>query len=125
MPATQRSTLGMVLDDARKGAAMSVRQLAEASDVPKSEVGRLLRDEQERLNPDSLARLAAVLELNAADLFLLAGMPLPNEVPSVEALLRTEYDLPESAVREATAQIEAIVDRYKSTKSPNPKGGKK
>jgi transcriptional regulator with XRE-family HTH domain len=125
MPAAKRSTLGTVLDDARKDAGMSVRQLAEAADVPKSEVGRLLTDQQERLNPDTLTRLAAVLEHNAADLFLLAGLPLPSKVPSVEALLRAEYDLPEQAVREAKAQIEAIVDRYKSTNSRNPKGGKK
>jgi transcriptional regulator with XRE-family HTH domain len=125
MPTTKRSTLGSVLDDARKGAGLSVRQLAEAADVPKSEVGRLLRDQQERLNPASLAHLAAALELNATDLFLLAGMPMPRELPSVEALLRTEYDLPEKAVLEAKAQIEAIVDRYQSPKSRTLKGGKK
>jgi transcriptional regulator with XRE-family HTH domain len=124
MATKKQLTLGAVLDEARQAADMSVRQLAEAADVPKSEIGRLLRDQQERLNPESLARLASVLELNAADLFLLAGMPLPT-LPTVEALLRTEYDLPEKAVREAKAQIEAIVARYKSTKSPHPKGGKK
>ena len=112
MPPSQRTSLGQVLDNARQAAGLSVRQLATAADVPKSEVGRLLRDEQERVNSDSLARLADVLELRTADLFLLAGIPLPNTLPSVEALLRTEYNLPESAIREAKAQIEAIVARY-------------
>jgi transcriptional regulator with XRE-family HTH domain len=124
MPASKQPSLGTVLDDARKGVEMSVRQLADAAGVPKSEVGRLLRDQQERLNPDSLASLASVLELDAADLFLLAGMPVPLKVPTVEALLRTEYDLPEQAVQEAKAQIDKIVSRYK-TNSRNPKGGKK
>jgi transcriptional regulator with XRE-family HTH domain len=124
MPASKQRSLGTVLDDARNGASMSVRQLAEAASVPKSEVGRLLRDQQERLNPDSLARLASVLELNAADLFLLAGLPVPLKVPTVEALLRTEYELPEQAIQEAKAQIDKIVSRYKSNLR-TPKGGKK
>lgn len=128
MPTPQPISLGHVLNEARLDAGLSVRQLAAAADVSKSEVDRLLRDEQERLNPDSLVRLADVLELRAADLFLLAGLPLPAKLPSVEALLRTEYKLPEPAVREAKAEIEAIVARYqrpkKSTTTKHPKGGK-
>jgi transcriptional regulator with XRE-family HTH domain len=120
--------LGQALNDARLEAGLSIRQLAAAADVPKSEVDRLLRDEQERLNPDSLIRLAEVLELRAADLFLLAGLALPDKLPSVEALLRTEYDLPDAAVREARAHIDAIVARYQRSKKPtntkHPKGGK-
>ncbi|MBV9487127.1 MAG: hypothetical protein JO246_13840 [Frankiaceae bacterium] len=104
---------------------MSVRQLAVAADVPKSVVDRLLRDQVESPAPHHVSRLAAVLELNAADMFLLAGMPVPIEMPSMEALLRTEYDLPEQAVQEAKAQIDKIVSRYKSTNSRIPKGGKK
>jgi transcriptional regulator with XRE-family HTH domain len=125
MSAKNRPTLGGVLNDARTGAGMSVRQLAEAAGLPKSVVDRMLRDQLEQPNPHNIARLAVVLELNAADLFLLGGMPVPVEVPTVEALLRAEYDLPEDAVREAKAQIEAIVSRYKSTNSRNLKGGKK
>jgi transcriptional regulator with XRE-family HTH domain len=124
-PVTQPGlTLGAALDNARTEAGLSVRQLADAADVPKSEVGRLLRDQQERLNPDSLARLAGALEMNATDVFLLAGIPVPVAVPTVEALLRVEYELPENAVREAKAQIDAIVARYQPTKPRHPKGGK-
>jgi transcriptional regulator with XRE-family HTH domain len=125
MPAASKQpSLGTVLDDARKAVGMSVRQLADSSEVPKSAVDRLLRDQVESPVPDFVARMAAVLELNAADLFLLAGLAMPTELPSVEALLRTNYDLPEDAVQEAKAQIDKIVSRYK-TKSTNPKGGKK
>jgi transcriptional regulator with XRE-family HTH domain len=119
-------SLGQFVDEARQTAGLSVRQLAEAADVPKTVVGRLLRDEVEQPVPLYLVRLAAALEVRASDLFLMAGMPLPEELPSVEALLRTEYDLPESVIREAKAQIDAIVGRYQSTKKPNnPRGGKK
>jgi hypothetical protein len=82
-------------------------------------------DQNDRVNPGSLDRLATVLELNVADLFLLAGLPVPNHAPTVEALLRAEYDLPEEAVHEAKSQIDAIVKRYKSTKVSTRKGGKK
>lgn len=119
-------SLGQFLEEARQSAGLSVRQLADAADVPKTVVGRLLRDEVEQPVPLYLVRLAAALEVRASDLFLMAGMPLPEELPSVEAFLRSEYELPESAIREAKAQIDAIVSRYQSSKkSRNPKGGKK
>jgi transcriptional regulator with XRE-family HTH domain len=119
---TTDMTLGRYLEAARQEAGLSLRQLAEAADVQKTIVARLLRDDVKKPTPAILMRLATVLELRTSDLFLMAGLPIPTELPSVEALLRTEYDLPEDAVAEAKQQIEAIVARYKATPNNREEG---
>lgn len=111
-------TLGRRLRLAREEAGLTMRQLAERVDIPLSVLHRLSNDEVQDPKPAQLIRLAEALELNAAELFLLANVPVPTELPTVEALLRSEYDLPEAALREARRDIEAIVARYKS---PSPK----
>lgn len=110
----QDMTLGRYLEAARQEAGLSLRQLAEAADVQPTIVARLMRGDVKKPTPAHLMRIATVLELKTSDVFLIAGLPIPTELPSVEALLRTEYDLPEDAVAEAKQQIEAIVARYKS-----------
>ncbi|MBZ5735123.1 helix-turn-helix domain-containing protein [Nocardioides sp. TRM66260-LWL] len=115
-------TLGRYLEAARQDAGLSLRQLAEAADVQLTIVARLMRDEVKKPAPAVLMRLAPVLELRTSDLFLVAGLPTPTDLPSVEALLRAEYDLPEDAVAEAKQQIEAIVARYKATGSNREEG---
>lgn len=115
-------TLGRYLEAARKDAGMSLRQLADAAGIQLTIIARLLNDRMQSPKPEQLIAIANVLEIRASDLFLLAGIPMPQDVPTVEALLRTEYELPEDAVAEAKQQIEAIVARYKANPS-NRKGG--
>ncbi len=58
--------------------------------------------------PDHLMGLAQALDLKATDLFLLAGLPIPKELPSVNAMLRAEYGLSEEGLAEAKRHIESI-----------------
>ncbi len=115
-------TLGRYLESARKEAGLSLRQVSELADVQLTIVARLMSDKMQSPKPAQLIRIAQVLEVSASDLFLLAGIPMPTDLPTVEALLRAEYDLPEEAVSEARQQIEAIVARYKASSSKR-KGG--
>lgn len=105
-------TLGQYLDEARQDSGYSIRQLAELTGMQKSTVGQILLDQVKEPKPENLIRIANVLELNANDLFLMAGLPEPSGIPTVEALLRAEYDLPEVAIREAKQHIEGIIARY-------------
>lgn len=114
-------TLGQFIESARLDAGLSIRELGDLSGVLKTIVGQLILDQINQPKPDHLMRLAQVLEVRAADMFLLAGIPVPKDQPSVEALLRSEYELPESAVREAKRQIDTIVARYARQQSPNPR----
>jgi transcriptional regulator with XRE-family HTH domain len=112
-------SLGQYLEQAREDAGVSLRQLVAATGIPQTTINRLLKDEVDKPNPEHLTRLADALELNASDLFMVAGLPIPRELPSIDALLRTEYDLPEEAVAEAKRNIAAIVEKYDGKRSKN------
>jgi transcriptional regulator with XRE-family HTH domain len=108
----KRLSLGQYLEQAREEAGISLRQLVAATGIPQTTINRLLKDEVEKPNPEHLTRLADALERNASDLFMVAGLPIPQGMPSIDALLRAEYDLPEEAVAEAKRNIQAIVEKY-------------
>jgi hypothetical protein len=112
-------TLGQYLEQSRQQAGLSLRQLAAASGVHPSSVNRLLHDEVDEPLPDHLMGLAQALDVRASDLFLLAGLPIPRELPSVDVMLRAEYGLSEQGLAEAKRQIAAIAkaERGKSPKS--------
>ena len=92
-------TLGQYLEHSRQQAGLSLRQLAAASGVHPSSVNRLLHD------------------VRASDLFLLAGLPIPRELPSVDVMLRAEYGLSEQGLAEAKRQIAAIAEAEAEAKS--------
>jgi transcriptional regulator with XRE-family HTH domain len=107
-PSKQKLTLGQYLEHARQEAGCSIRQLATESGVHRSSIERLLRDEVDEPSPETLSRIASALELNATDLFVLAGLPVPKKLPSVDVMLRTEYGLSEEGLEQAKRSIEAI-----------------
>ena len=109
---TNRSQLATKLTTSRLTAGLSVRQLEQLSGVPRATISRLEHDAVDQPAADTLVKLARALELNAADVFLLAGLPLLEESASLDVMLRTNYGLSPSAVAEAKAQIEAIVRKY-------------
>lgn len=119
---TNKQSLGQYLDTARRSAGLTIRQLGEAAQVQKTVVGRLLLDQVSEPKPRHLIQLAEVLEVRAGELFERAGLPAPAQDVTVEALLRTEYDLPPAAIEEAKAQIAGIVARYHD-KANVKKGG--
>jgi DNA-binding XRE family transcriptional regulator len=110
-PAKRSLTLGQYLEQARLEAGCSIRQLATESGVHRSSIERLLRDEVDEPSPETLARLASALELKASDLFVLAGLPIPKEIPSVDVMLRSEYGLSEDGLAEAKRSIQEIARR--------------
>ena len=118
MPANESShdlTLGQHLEAARQQAGYSLRQLANVSGVHSSVVNRLLKDLVERPGPDHLIALARALELNAADLFLLAGLPIPKEVASLEIMLRKGYGVSNDEVPELKRKIELLIAEARKT----------
>ena len=115
-------TLGQYLEAARTDAGMSLRQLAAASGIHPSSVNRLLKDEVEAPSPDHIMKLATALDLTASDLFLMAGLPIPQKLPSVDAMLRAEYGLSEEGLAEAKRQIEAIADEERDKRRRRVRG---
>ena len=112
-PSSHRITLGEYLKQARAGAGLSIRQLEAATGIPRTTITHLLKDRIERPDPQNLIRLARALERNPSDLFVVAGVPLPQGQPTLETLLRTDYDLPDDGIAEVVQHIDVIVDKYR------------
>jgi transcriptional regulator with XRE-family HTH domain len=118
-------TLGQHLEVARLQAGLSLRQLANLSGVHVSVVNRLIKDRIEHPLPDHLVALARALELNEADLFLLAGLPIPKEAASLDIMLRKGYGVSDDEVPELKRQIEALIaQHHQEPKQRKTKGGK-
>ena len=109
----QEHTLGAALRAGRQRAGLSMRQLEAQAGVPRTTIMRLENDEPASPNPVALLHLARVLELASSDLFLLAGIPVPTDRPSLPAMLRSDYDLPPEAVEEVQRSIERIARKYR------------
>lgn len=115
------NTLGEYLRAAREEAGLSLRQAATATGTNHGYLARLESGEKKNPSAEMLQRIADALEVNAADLFLLAGLPMPDQPPSIAAMLRTEYDLPEEAIAEAQRNIDAIVEKYNGARTKRQK----
>ena len=102
-PFARRITLGEYLEQARAGVGLSIRQLETATGIPRTTITHLLKDRIERPDPENLIRLARALQQNPADLFVLAGVPLPAGRPTLETVLRADYGLPDDGVVERHA----------------------
>jgi transcriptional regulator with XRE-family HTH domain len=107
---SKHTTLGQYLEQCRQEAGLSLRQLAAASGIHPSSVNRLLKDEVEAPSPEHLMGIAEALDIRASDLFLLAGLPIPRELPSVDAMLRAEYGLSEEGLAAAKRAVQAIAE---------------
>jgi transcriptional regulator with XRE-family HTH domain len=69
---------------------MDVREVAERAGVPGAEAVAVSGDAQ--LDPSLLRRLAPVLGMDASDLFIIAGRPVPEDLAPLDAAARTVVD---------------------------------
>lgn len=115
-------SLGEHLEAARHEAGYSLRKLAALSGIPMSSVNRLLKDEVDQPLPEHLMALARALELNDTDVFLLAGLPIPQEAASLDIMLRKGYGVSDDELPALKREIEALIAKHHEPKR-KPKGG--
>ncbi|MCU1392037.1 MAG: family transcriptional regulator [Ilumatobacteraceae bacterium] len=87
----QARELGRILRKRREHLGLSLRTVVKRSDVPYSTV---LHFEEGRISapaPDKLARIAAALGLQLADIYALTGYAIPDELPALKPYLRSKY----------------------------------
>ncbi|MEV6871481.1 helix-turn-helix transcriptional regulator [Amycolatopsis sp. NPDC051128] len=106
------NTLGQYLEHGRQAAGLSLRQLANATDVPLTTVARLMRDEVESPQADLVQQLARVLELDVVDALAYIGVVRPRGLPSAKLYLREKFGLRGEQLDEATQEIQEIIDRH-------------
>lgn len=112
MTANEPTELGTILRQRREELGLSIRAFGRAIDVP---AATILRIEQGQFspNPTLLAKFAEGLELPLADLYSVAGYPIPNDLPSMPAYLRTKYrDLPAPARKDLNDYLEKLKTKY-------------
>jgi transcriptional regulator with XRE-family HTH domain len=105
--------LGNLIAEARGRYGWSASELARRSKVAQSTVFRLEQGEFLSPSPDTLAKLAEALQLNLSDVLLMAQYPVPTELPSLPAYLRSKYrDLPAPAQAELQAYVERLAAEH-------------
>ncbi len=118
----QARELGDRLRERREQLDLSIRQVAERSEINHSTLVRLEQGLIEAPAPDKLSRIAAVLGLSLADVFALADYSVPNELPTFRPYLRTKYrGLPAPAVEELERSFQRIAKKHGlEVKGPAP-----
>ena len=90
--------LGALLRQKRQEMGYSMTQLAEAAGVRDSTVLRIERGEFAAPRPDKLARFAALLGIDQAEVLAKAGYLAPDHLPGFDSYLTTKYpELPNAA----------------------------
>jgi transcriptional regulator with XRE-family HTH domain len=108
----QAKKLGRHLRRSREALGISARELARRADVDDSTIVRFEQGAFAEPSPDKLHRIARVLGLNLADLYVLADYPVP-ELPTLGPYLRAKYrDLPPEAAEQLDAYAQRLAKRH-------------
>ena len=104
---------GEILRKRREALGLSVRQVADLSQVLHSTVLRIEGGEFAAPRPDKLARLAAALQLSPAELFAQAGYFSADDLPDFPTYLSIKHpELPASAVAELQRHYEEVLAHH-------------
>lgn len=109
----QARELGNRLRARREQLDLSIRQVAERSEINHSTLVRLEQGVIDAPAPDKLSRIAEVLGLSLADVYALADYSVPADLPSFKPYLRTKYrSLPAPAVEELERSFRRIAKKH-------------
>lgn len=90
-----------------------MQQVADDVGITKSLLGAWELDQVASPDPNRLARLAAVLGIDANRLLKAAGYELDNALPTIQPYLRSKYKhLPPEARSEIQSAFERIAAKY-------------
>lgn len=109
----QAVQLGRLVRSRRQELGLTIRQLAEQTDMNFATVARIEQGRFAAPAPDKLSRIAEALGLSLADVFALAEYAVPGDLPSFQPYLRSKYrDLPPEAVDDLNKAFARIVRKH-------------
>lgn len=112
MEPRQAKKLGQHLREAREKLGISARALARRTELSDSSIVRIEQGAFLEPTPDTLSRIAEALEINLADLYVMADYPMPSELPSMKLYLRSKYgNLSASDVRAISDYADSIAGK--------------
>lgn len=106
------NSLGAYLKRAREDDGLSVRALARLASVDWSWLSKVERGVYKTPDPRYLYRLARALDIEPADLFLVAGFGDGRGLPGFVPYLRAKYHLPPDAIAQLDAHFKLISEKY-------------
>lgn len=111
-PAT---ALGRTIQAARHAKDLTAYEVAHrAGVVHRATIQRIESGEITRPRPETLQRLALVLDLDLDDLLALAGYAQLKDLPGFEPYLRAKHsDLPDEAIDQLIEHFNLIADKYR------------
>jgi transcriptional regulator with XRE-family HTH domain len=102
---TQPGSVGELLRDTRVEAGLSTHDVARMAGVNQATIVRLEDGSIRIPRTDTLAKVAAALQLNVATVFTVAGITPPAALPAMGPYLRTKY-------RDLGAEDITAIERY-------------
>ena len=111
-PAT---ALGRTIQAARHAKDLTAYEVAHRTGVVhRATIQRIESGEITRPRPETLQRLAQVLDLKLDDLLSLAGYAQLSDLPGFEPYLRAKHgDLPDEAIDQLVGHFNLIADKYR------------
>jgi len=113
MSTEKRRALGQMIRTARQERGLSTTELAKTVGMAQSNLVRLEKGEVQRPLPANLERLAEQLGLPLAELYDLAGFPLP-QVP-LQPYLRAGYGLSDDDIGRVHDYIQQLAAKHGGT----------
>ena len=117
-----RRRLGDFIRKRREDLGISMSELERRTGIHQSRLSRWERAIDMPTRPERLTALAQGLQVPATDLYLLAGMELSPELPSMQPYLRSKYgtQLPPEAIADIEAYSRQVAGRYGVSTGPGP-----
>ncbi len=112
MTEAQARKVGALLAKARAAKGFSLRDLEEASGIPKTTLGKIEQGAYSEPSPDNLARLVEALEIDPARIDRVSRNYLANSLPSVGTYFRSKEKASPEEIVEIEAAVNAIRKKY-------------
>jgi transcriptional regulator with XRE-family HTH domain len=116
----QARALGDYLKDRRAALRLSTRALAKICNVNMATIVRLEQGAFIDPRPETLRAVAEGLGISPAEVLILAGYILPEDLPSFDSFLRAKYP---GLSDEAVAELETVAERHGLESTPQKTGG--
>ncbi len=107
MTPEQAVELASYLTRLREKAGVAMYSLAQEIGVDRAQLTRLEQGKVLNPRPEVLAGYAAALDVPLADIYTVAGIPLPKELPTLRPYLRAKY---RNLSATDAAKVEAFID---------------
>src|SRR5579884_2514090 len=104
--------IGKYVRARRLSLGLSLANAAEASNLDQSYWNRLENGYYQKPDPRLLPAIAETLQVDVADLYALAGYPVPKQLPGFQPYLRAKYDLPPEAIADLERYFDLLRNYY-------------